>query len=181
MGSLPSAHRQSVSPTDSASFWRHAIVLSFCLLVSACAGVRVEYFTEDTYQPRRAMDQIEVLEQEPHDPHIELARITVTSANLGEESLRRRLLDKASSLGADAIVNETPATRISNVGSPYYEPGLLGPAGAAFGLYGYGWYTPYASNPYLLTQGATDQPRFDHSLSAIAIRYQPDREPAPAR
>jgi len=48
----------------------------------------------------------------------------------------------------------------------------LGPAGAAFGLYGYGWYTPYSSNPYLLTQGATDQPRIEHALSGIAIRFE---------
>jgi len=58
------------------------------------------------------------------------------------------------------------------LGSPYYEPGLLGPAGVAFGLYGYGWYTPYSSNPYILTQGATDQFRIERALSDIAIRFE---------
>lgn len=61
---------------------------------------------------------------------------------------------------------------MSQPGSPYYEPGLLGTAGAAFGLYRYGGYTPYSSNPYILTQGATDQPRIAHALSGIAIRFE---------
>ena len=69
----------------------------------------------------------------------------------------------------------------SQVGSPYYEPGLFGPAGAAFSFYGYGWYTPFTSNPYLLTQGATDQPRIDHYVSAIAIRYEQETVPTDMR
>ena len=69
----------------------------------------------------------------------------------------------------------------TRVGSPYFEPGLLGPSGAAFGLYGYGWYTPYSSNPYILTQGATDQPRIDHVLSGIAIRYHQDSDRLPSQ
>jgi hypothetical protein len=75
-------------------------------------------------------------------------------------------------LGADAIVPDVSMGVTAQPGNPYYEPGLLGPAGAAFGLYGYGWYTPYSSNPYILTQVATDQPRIEHVLSGIAIRFE---------
>jgi len=145
-----------------------------CLLMVGCAGIRVEHLTDETYAPRRAANQIEWLDQDPAQRHIELARIVVRSANLSHESLRAALLEKARALGADALVGEVPMTVMTDPGSPYYEAGLFGPSGAAFGLYGYGWYTPYASNPYLLTQGATDQPRIDHVLSAIAIRYQED-------
>ncbi len=81
-------------------------------------------------------------------------------------------MDRAYSLGADALISEVPMAMTMLVGSPNFEPGLFCPSGAAFGLYGYGWYTPYSSNPYILTQGATDQPRVDHVQSAIAIRYQ---------
>ena len=31
---------------------------------------------------------------------------------------------------------------------------------------------PYSSNPYILTQGATDQPRIEQALSGIAIRFE---------
>jgi hypothetical protein len=169
-----------IRPTvDSLS--RHLIILAMSLLMTGCAGIRVEHLTDETYAPRRAANQIEWLDQEPARPHVELARIVVRSANLSHESLRSALLDRAHSLGADALVSDVPMNMVTQAGSPYYEPGLLGPSGAAFGLYGYGWYSPYSSNPYILTQGATDQPRIDHVLSAIAIRYQQessDRTPS---
>jgi len=155
---------------------RRAMIFSMSLAVMGCASIRVEHLTDKTLVPRRAMSQIEWLTQEPVGPYFEVARIVVSSANLSPESLRRTLLDKAHTLGADALVGEIPIEMITRVGSPYFEPGLLGPSGAAFGLYGYGWYTPYSSNPYILTQGATDQPRIDHVLSAIAIRYRQDSD-----
>jgi hypothetical protein len=151
---------------------RPVMIFSLSLAVMGCASIRVEHLTEDTFVPRRTMSQIEWLNQEPVGPYFEVARIVVSSANLSPESLRHTLLDKAQALGADALIGEIPIELVTQVGSPYFEPGLMGPSGAAFGLYGYGWYTPYTSNPYILTQGATDQPRVDHVLSAIAIRYR---------
>jgi hypothetical protein len=103
---------------------------------------------------------------------VEVARITVRSSNYGIETLRKSILDRARALGADAILPDVPIVVMSQPGSPYYEPGLLGPAGAAFSLYGYGWYTPYSDNPYILTQGATDQLRIEQALSGIAIRFE---------
>lgn len=158
--------------SSAAALSRHLMVIMLSLLVTGCAGIRVEHLTDETYTPRRAADQIEWLNQAPAKPHIELARIVVRSANLGDEPLRRALVDRAHALGADALISDVPMTIATAVGSPYFEPGLVGPSGAAFGLYGYGWYTPYSSNPYLLIQGATDQPRIDHVRSAIAIRYR---------
>lgn len=163
------------------SLSQQVAILFMILLMVGCAGVRVEHLTDETCGPRRTVSQIEWLTQVPARPYFELARIVVRSANLSPESLRHALLVQAHSLGADALLGEVPVTIMSNAGSPYFEPGLLGPAGAAFGLYGYGWYTPYASNPYLLTQGATDQPRIDHALSAIAIRYTQDSNSPPSK
>ena len=154
----------------SAGFRHGALVLLFVLL-AGCA-TRVEYFTENTYPPRASAAPVDWLDSDAVRPHIELARITLGSANLSEESLRRKLLERARALGADAVISEVPVTVIKTAGSPYYEPGLFGPAGAAFDLYGYGWYSPFTSNPYILTQGATDQPHIDHYISGIAIRYE---------
>ena len=159
MNSLLSPHCGSTSSTELtiASIGRHAVAISIRLLLIGCAGLRIEYLIDETYQPRLATSQIEWLEQEPAQPHIELARITVSSANLNQESLRRHLMDRARSLGADAVVTEPPMTMISKAGSPYYEPDLFSPAGAA------------------------DQPKVDYDLSAIAIRYQQVSETAPSR
>jgi len=150
------------------------IILSLAALavLSGCVGTRTERFTDRTYPPRSAATPIEWLAAEPARPHVEVARITVQSSNYGMETLRQTMLDRARALGADAIMPDVPMVVRYQTGSPYYEPGLLGPAGAAFGLYGYGWYTPYSSNPYILTQGATDQPRIEHALSGVAIRFE---------
>jgi hypothetical protein len=151
---------------------RTILTLAVSALLTGCVGTRIEYFTDTTYPPRSTGAPVEWLTAEPVRPHLEVARITVRSSNYSVETLQHTMLDRARALGADAIVPDVPMVVMSRPGSPYYEPGLLGPAGAAFGLYGYGWYTPYSSNPYILTQGATDQPRIEHALSGIAIRFE---------
>lgn len=151
---------------------RTILTLALTALLTGCVGTRIEYFTDTTYPPRNTTAAIDWIPAEPARPHVELARITVRSSNYSLETLRQTMLARARALGADAIVPEVPMVVMSQPGSPYYEPGLLGPAGAAFGLYGYGWYTPYSSNPYILTQGATDQPRIEQVLSGIAIRFE---------
>lgn len=151
---------------------RTILTLAVTAFLTGCVGTRVEYLTDSTYQPRSTAAPVVWLTAEPERTHLEVARITVRSSNYSLETLRQTMLERARALGADAIVPYVPVTVMSQPGSPYYEPGLLGPAGAAFGLYGYGWYTPYSSNPYILTQGATDQPRIEQTLSGIAIRYE---------
>jgi hypothetical protein len=151
---------------------RTILTLAVSAFLSGCVGTSTEYFTDTTYSPRSADTPVEWLTVELARPHVEIARITVRSSNYGMETLRQTMLDRARALGADAIVPGVSMIVKSQPGSPYYEPGLLGPAGAAFSLYGYGWYTPYSSNPYILTQGATDQPRIEHVLSGVAIRFE---------
>ena len=151
---------------------RALLTLSLTASLTGCIGTRIEYLTDTTYPARDTTAAVDWLQTEPARPHVEVARITVRSSNYSLETLRHTMQERARSLGADAIVPDVPMVLISQAGSPYYEPGVLGPAGAAFGLYGYGWYMPYSSNPYILTQGATDQPRIEQALSGIAIRFE---------
>jgi hypothetical protein len=151
---------------------RTILTLAVTALLTGCVGTRIEYFTDTTYPSRETAAPVDWLTAEPARPHVEVARITVRSSNYSLETLRQTMLDRARALGADAIVPDVPMVVRSQTGSPYLEPGLLGPAGVSFQLYGYGWYTPYSSNPYILTQGATDQPRIEHALSGIAIRFE---------
>lgn len=153
------------------------------MLLVGCS-TRVEYLTPDIFPARDSQVSVEWLEDEPPQPYIELARITVSQTFAGEGRLRQMILAQARALGADAVVDDGVTREVTPGGPPYYEPalmgrespyyeaGLLGPKGAAFGLYGYGWYSPFSSNPYILIQGATDQPKVAKSLSAVAIRYQ---------
>ena len=154
-------------------------------LLIGCS-TRVEYFADDVFPARDKQASVEWLLVEPSQPHLELARITMSSAFVGEERLRHMIAERARALGADAVLDDgvtrdiTPGAppyyepALMGSESPYYEAGLLGPKGAAFGLYGYGWYSPFSSNPFILSQGATDQPKLAKSLSGVAIRYLPD-------
>lgn len=151
-------------------------LLYFTVLLSGCVSTRVEYFVDHPYPVREPDTLLEWLSTEPSRPHIELARITAGSANLSEDTLRWKILDRARMLGADAVVAEGAALAASLAHPPFYERSLFGPMGAAFGLYGYGWYIPYASNPFLLTQGAVDIPRVDRYLSGLAIKYRPAQD-----
>ena len=155
-----------------ATLARTILTLAVTAFLTGCVGTRIEYFTDTTYPPRSTSASVDWLSAKPARGHVEVARITVQSSNYSLETFQQTIMDRARALGADAIVPDVPMVVMSQPGSPYYEPGLLGPAGAAFGLYGYGWYTPYSSNPYILTQGATDQPRIEHALSGIAIRFE---------
>jgi hypothetical protein len=157
-----------------------AICLFFAL-TAGCVNSRVEYFTDDTYPSPTRTGPVEWLPEPPTRPYREVARVTVTSTNIGEERLRQSLLDRAGRLGADAIIPEPPMVIMSPAPTPYYERGILGPMGAAFGWFGYGWYMPYSSNPYILVQGAVDQPRIERSLSGIAIRYDCCEQQAPGQ
>lgn len=149
--------------------------LCLTVLLSGCGSTRVEYFVDPPYPPHDPKSQVEWLSSEPNRPHIDLALITVGSTTQCEDTLRRKVVDLARSLGADAVVVQGIALVHSLPNPPYFEPSLFGPMGAGFALYGYGWYTPYTSNPFLLTQGATDIPRTDRYLSAVAIRYKEQR------
>jgi hypothetical protein len=160
---------------------RTILTLALTALLTGCVGTRIEYFTDTAYPSRETAAPVDWLTAEPARPHVEVARITVRSSNYSLETLRHTMLDRARALGADAIVPDMPMVVRSQTGSPYFEPGLLGPAGVSFQLYGYGWYTPYSSNPYILTQGMTDQRRVEHVLSGIAIRFEEPPNPIDLR
>lgn len=151
-------------------------VICFALLLMGCASTRVEYFVDPPYPAQDPSHQVEWLSAEPSRPHIDLARITMGSANLSEDTLQQKIIVRARALGADAVVTEGAASVASLPNPPYYERSLFSPMGAGFGLYGYGWYTPYTSNPYLLTQGAADISRVDRYLTGVAIRYMQDAD-----
>ncbi|WP_455379397.1 hypothetical protein [Petrachloros mirabilis] len=168
--------KASTHPDDGMTFSRLWIYGLAAVLLTGCASTRVEYFVDPPYPAQSPSHQIEWLSTEPNRPHVDLARLILGSANLSEESLRQKIIERARALGADAVVTEGTASVASLPNPPYYEPSLLGPIGAGFGLYGYGWYTPYSSNPYLLTQGATDVPRVDRYLTGLAIRYRMDQD-----
>jgi hypothetical protein len=150
---------------------RPIVATLLSLFVVGCANSRVEYFTDDIHPRQPGANPVEWLPEPPSRAYSEVARVTLTSVIIGEEGLRESLLHWAEKLGADAIIPERPIVIMSPAPTPFYERGILGPMGAGFGWFGYGWYMPYSSNPYILVQGAVDQPRIELALSGTVIRY----------
>jgi hypothetical protein len=72
----------------------------FCL--SGCAGVNVVMLSTETFTPQTS--QVEILEREPNRPYMQIAVLTVDSLWLGVDSKREKILEKARTLGADAVI-----------------------------------------------------------------------------
>jgi len=104
-------------------------LLLSCFTLTGCASVNVVMLSTETF-PTQTSD-IQVLEREPTRPHVQIAILSVDSLWLSEESRREKVLEKAGTLGADAVIfgdlrlrpqNESnrPDTQVSP--SPFSPP-----------------------------------------------------------
>ncbi len=113
-----------------------------CLLFSACASVDTILLTSETFPPKRSAEEVAVLEQKPTRPHLELAELRIGDSWLSFGSLQHRILNRAASLGADAVVFTQPQTQTTRqmAYEPVYDPwGYNGPYyGMPWGYGGYG-------------------------------------------
>ena len=84
----------------------HAIsflpLLLLSVILPGCAGVDVLMLSSETFTPQNS--QIEILERAPTRPYVKIAVLAVDSWWLSEDEKREKILEKASTLGADAVV-----------------------------------------------------------------------------
>jgi hypothetical protein len=125
-------------------------ILGPSLLLSACTSVDTILLTSEQFPPKTSADEVAVLEQKPTRPHVELAELRVGDSGLSFGSLQRKILDKAASLGADAVVFAKPQTQTTRevAYQPLYDPwGYNSPYyGSPWGYGGFGGYGgPYGS------------------------------------
>jgi len=146
------------------------LLFGTCALVVGCVSVRVEPLSHESYAP--STSPVQWLETEPVAPHIKLARIIATSENADEDRLREKILARAGTLGADAVVMGKSDVFESMGSGPLYES-TLGPAADSFGPYtgGWGWWNPFHYDAWSFVQGAADQTGRTEYLSGTAIRY----------
>lgn len=151
---------------------RYGLILPAFLMLAACVSVRVEPLTHESYPPRERGEPVQWLETEPSSPHIELARIIATSQSADEDRLREKILARAGTMGADAVVLGKFDVLESIGPSPLYQS-TLGPAADSFSPYagGWGWWNPFYYDPWSFVQGAADQTGETEYLSGTAIRY----------
>jgi len=159
---------------------KRLLILIGVLLGWACTGcsnVNVLRLTSETFPPR-AVDEVEILSQEPTTEHLRIAELSETSTS-AVDKLQRHILKKAAQLGAHAVVFSLPSTHTEQrvayqpVYSPwgyyapyYYGPGpyrYWGPWGYSYGPWGPGWgYQSYMPVWYFVRVT---------TLKGIAIRY----------
>lgn len=148
------------------------LAILLLMQVSACAGVDVVRLTNETFPPKASVEDVDVLEQEPSRPHIRLAELHMDDPSLSFARMQERLLTKAASLGADAVVFAKAERHIEHqiayapgyspwgYYSPFYGPG-----------WGYGaWYGPWAWGGYAGTMAVPYDLQIK-ALSGTAIRY----------
>jgi len=138
------------------------VILCAHLILVACVSVRVEPLTHETYPPQ-SREPVQWLETEPGIPHIKLARIIATSQSVDEDWLRDKILARAATLGADAVVlGKSDVLESRGSDTPYQS--TMGPAAGTGG-----W--PFYYDRWSFLQGSTDQTGRTEYLSGTAIRY----------
>ena len=85
--------------------------LLLATILPGCASVDVLMLSSETFTPQTS--PVEILERAPTRPYVQIAVLTVDSGLLSEDSKRQKILEKAATLGADAVV--------------FGDPRLLGP------------------------------------------------------
>lgn len=148
------------------------------VVLTGCVSVRVVPLTNEAYPPRTDHDTVLWLDTEPASAHIQLARVIATSQSADEDRMRDKLLARARTMGADAVVAGKFDIFESMGSGPLYQS-TLGPAAGSFGPYasGWGWWNPFHYDPWSYMQGSADQIRRTEYLSGTAIRYVPSTKP----
>ena len=82
---------------------RFGFVFYVSAVPSGCVTLQIEPLTHETYPPHVG-DPVQLLETEPLSPHIKLARIIATSQSADEDRMKGKILARARTLGADAVV-----------------------------------------------------------------------------
>lgn len=153
------------------------VIISLCLFFSACASVDTILLTSDTFPPKGSADVVAVLERTPTRPHRDLAELRIGDSWLSFGSLQHKILNRAATLGADAVVFAPLQTETvhqvahESLYGPwgYNSPFYGGPWG--YGLYGgpYGGWGPWGELPF--DNIAVPHDETVRILMGTAIRY----------
>jgi len=101
--------------------FRPALLLA--VILPGCASVDVLQLSSETFTPQTS--HVEILERAPTRPYVQIAVLTVNSWWFSENSRREKIVEKAATLGADAVVfgdvrlsAPTPSNRTAEQSAP---------------------------------------------------------------
>lgn len=155
------------------------------ILTAGCMSVDTILLTSKTFPPKASVQDVEILNREPSCAHIAIAQLSVEGS--GSDSYRTeqdKILEKAASLGGDAVVFSKPEKHVRH-GVTYQTPMMMG---GPWGMGNY-WYPGWGYGPYGMGYGygmwgmgygggmAIPYDYTVKSLSGIAIRYTKSHPP----
>ncbi|MDX1410605.1 MAG: hypothetical protein R3351_00460 [Nitrospirales bacterium] len=132
--------------------------------------IRVEPLGAEQYPAKPESAVIDELRSEPARPYSKIAKLIATSQTDDEEAVRQKMLDKAGTLGADAVVI-TKVDVLKHMGSPRYQSTLDPDVRASVFSGGPGSGMPMFFDPWTYQQTQQDGTTWTLFLSGVAIRY----------
>ena len=133
--------------------------------------IRVKPLGAEKYAPKPENAIIDELNAEPNRPFTKIAKLIATTQTDDEETVRIKMLDKAGTLGADAVVI-TKVDVMKHMGHPRYQSTLDPEVRASVFSGGPGSGMPMFFDPWTYQQTQQDGTTWTLFLSGVAIRYK---------
>lgn len=162
-----------------ASFFRRTIPL---ILIAGLLGIwcmncsqigtkiRVRPLSAEIYAPKAANAVIDELNAEPARPYTKIAKLIATTQTDDEQTVRTKILEKAGTLGADAVI-VTKVDVLKHMGHPRYQSTLDPDVGYSIMTGGPGSGMPLFWDPWTFQQTQQDGTTWTMFLSGVAIHY----------
>ena len=99
------------------------LLLVFLLLLYGCATVT--FLPTDETVKYAKTNSVKVYWENPQIPYTTIGRVTIQSGDYGEETLFKKLKQKAMDVGAHAIIMAGTSQKSSVVGTPVYGGGSI--------------------------------------------------------
>ena len=132
--------------------------------------IRVKPLVAEQYPAKPDNAVIDELNSEPERPYSKIAKLIATTRTEDEETVRQKMLNKAGTLGADAVVI-TKVDVLKHMGSPRYQSTLDPDVRASVFSGGPGSGMPMFFDPWTYQQTQQDGTTWTLFLSGVAIRY----------
>ena len=162
----PSLHRRHIT---------HFLILgllgAWCMTCGQIGTtIRVKPLTSHQYTAKPKDAVIDELAAEPTRPFTKIAKLIATTQTDDEETVREKMLEKAGTLGADAIYI-TKVDVLKHMGHPRYQSTLNPEVQFSIMTGGPGSGMPMFFDPWTYQQTQQDGTTWRLFLSGVAIRY----------
>ena len=132
--------------------------------------IRVKPLTAERYAAKPDHAPIDELDAKPTRPYTKIAKLIATTQTDDEATVREKMLEKAGTLGADAVVI-TKVDVLKHMGSPRYQSTLDPDVGYSIMTGGPGSGIPLFWDPWTYQETQQDGTTWTMFLSGVAIRY----------